>query len=238
MQLNMSKIKVIISFILLPYMLNAGDIAGTVKFNGKPPKAKKIRMDADPVCSASHQDAFYSESFVIDADGNLANVIVSLKNVDYTGETNSDPVILDQSGCAYTPHILGLMAGQEIKILNSDATMHNIHGLPKVNKEFNFGMPKTLKEKKITFSEAEDVFVIKCDVHPWMKSYLQVFDHPYFDVTDAQGSFRLKNVPPGTYEIVAWQEKFGSKKILSQTITVGKDEAAVNFTFERPKKKK
>ena len=132
---------------------------------------------------------------------------------------------------------MGVQAGQPVKILNSDATMHNIHGLPKVNREFNFGMPKTLKEKTIKFDKSEDVFVVKCDVHPWMKSYTQVFDHPYFSVTDKDGSFSIPNVPDGTYEIVAWQEKFGSKRVLSQSVTVKSGSAQVNFEFKRPSKK-
>ena len=114
--------------------------------------------------------------------------------------------------------------------------MHNIHGLPKVNKEFNFGMPKSLKEKSVIFTKAENVFVIKCDVHPWMKSYTQVFDHPYFAVTGSDGSFSINNVPDGTYEAVAWQEKFGSKRVMTQSVTVKGGKAELNFNFERPKK--
>ena len=195
------------------------------------------RMDADPVCASAHKEKAKAESFVVDSNGNLANVIVYLKDVKFSGKTPSEPVVLDQAGCVYTPHVMGVQAGQPVKILNSDATMHNIHGLPKVNREFNFGMPKTLKEKTINFDKSEDVFVIKCDVHPWMKSYTQVFDHPYFSVTDKDGSFSIPNVPDGTYEIVAWQEKFGSKRTLSQKVTVKSGEAVVNFEFSRPKKK-
>jgi hypothetical protein len=114
--------------------------------------------------------------------------------------------------------------------------MHNIHGLPKVNKEFNFGMPKSLKEKSVIFDKAEDVFVIKCDVHPWMKSYTQVFDHPYFAVTAADGTFKISSVPDGTYDIVAWQERFKEK--LTQSVTIKGGDANVNFEFKRPKKKK
>ena len=194
-------------------------------------------MDADPVCAASHQEAAKAESFVVDADGNMANVIVYLKGVEYSGKTPSNEVIIDQKGCVYSPHVLGVQAGQPLKILNSDATMHNIHGLPKINKEFNFGMPKSLKQKTVTFNKAEDVFVIKCDVHPWMKSYTQVFDHPYFAVSGSDGSFSISNVPDGTYEAIAWQEKFGSKRIMTQSVTVKSGDAELNFSFERPKKK-
>ena len=217
--------------------ITAGEIKGRVKFIGKGPKAKRIRMDADPVCAASHQVAAKAESFIVDAEGNLANVIVYLKGVKYSGKTPSNEVIIDQKGCVYSPHVLGVQAGQPVKILNSDATMHNIHGLPKVNKEFNFGMPKSLKEKSVIFNKAEDVFVIKCDVHPWMKSYTQVFDHPYFAVSGNDGSFSISNVPDGTYEAVAWQERLGDKNIITQSVTVKGGDAELNFNFQRPKKK-
>lgn len=217
--------------------ITAGEIKGRVKYIGKSPKAKRIRMDADPVCAASHQEAAKAESFIVDADGNMANVIVYLKGVEYNGKTPSNEVIIDQKGCVYSPHVLGVQAGQPLKILNSDATMHNIHGLPKINKEFNFGMPKSLKQKTVTFNKAEDVFVIKCDVHPWMKSYTQVFDHPYFAVSGSDGSFSISDVPDGTYEAIAWQEKFGSKRIMTQSVTVKNGDAELNFSFERPKKK-
>tara|TARA_B100001758_G_scaffold85037_1_gene72369 strand:- start:2098 stop:2784 length:687 start_codon:yes stop_codon:yes gene_type:complete len=217
--------------------ITAGEIKGRVKFIGKGPKAKRIRMDADPVCAASHKEAARAESFIVDANGNLANVIVYLKGVKYDGKAPSNEVIIDQKGCVYSPHVLGVQAGQPVKILNSDATMHNIHGLPKVNKEFNFGMPKSLKEKSIVFDKSEDVFVIKCDVHPWMKSYTQVFDHPYFAVSGTDGSFIIPNVPDGTYEAVAWQERLGDKNKLTQSVTVKGGVAELNFNFERPKKK-
>ena len=233
----MNKFVINLMFILLGGSLIAGEVKGNVKYVGKAPKAKRLRMDADPVCASSHQEAAKAESFVVDAKGNLANVLVYLKNVDYNGSTPTEAKTLDQAGCVYTPHVMGVQAGQPVKILNSDATMHNIHGLPKVNREFNFGMPKTLKEKSTVFGKAEDVFVIKCDVHPWMKSYTQVFDHPFFAVTDKSGKFSIANVPDGTYEIVAWQEKFGSKRTLSQNVTVKSGEAVVNFEFSRPQKK-
>ena len=122
--------------------IGASEVTGNVKFIGKGPKAKPIRMDADPVCAASHQVAAKSESFIMDKDGNLANVLVYFKGVKYSGNVPSTPAVLDQAGCVYTPRVIGVQAGQTVKILNNDATMHNIHGLPKVNREFNKGMPK------------------------------------------------------------------------------------------------
>jgi len=214
-----------------------GSISGNVNFDGKGPKKKKLKMDADPVCGTSHQGPVYRQDFVMDDNNNLANVLVYIKNIDYKGETTKSQAVLDQKGCVYTPHVMGVMKGQEILIKNSDATLHNIHGLPKVNNEFNFAMPKVLKEKKMTLVKTESAFKVKCDVHPWMSAYVQVFDHPYFTVSSSDGSFKIDNVPAGTYEVVAWQEKFKDKTV-SHTVTVGDGNTNQNFTFVKPSKKK
>ena len=214
-----------------------GSISGTVNFDGKGPKKKKLKMDADPVCGKSHQTPVYRQDFVMDDNNNLANVIVYLKNVDYKGSVTKTQAILDQKGCVYTPHVMGVMKGQEILIKNSDATLHNIHGLPKVNTEFNFAMPKVLKEKKMTLVKSEEAFKVKCDVHPWMSAYVQVFDHPYFAVTSKDGSYKIDNIPAGTYEVVAWQEKFKDKTV-SHQVTVSEGNSKQDFTFVKPSKKK
>ena len=143
----------------------------------------------------------------------------------------------------YSPHVQGIIRGQELIIKNSDATLHNIHGLPKVNAEFNFAMPKVVKEKPIKFNKSEHAIFIKCDVHPWMKSYISVFDHPFFSVTDDGGNYKINNIPPGTYDVVAWQEKFQDKKTkewitLNASVTIGEGETNHDFTFVKPKKKK
>ena len=126
-------------------------------------------------------------------------------------------VVTDQNGCIYNPHVFGMVAEQELLIKNSDATLHNIHSRPNVNKEFNFAMPKVVKEKKSTFAESEpEPFYIKCDVHPWMKAWVLVSDHPYFAVTDSNGNFSIDGIPAGSYEVVCWQEKFKKKQKLKK----------------------
>ena len=232
---------IIMSFGFSSFLI--GEVKGKVNYVGKAPKAKQLRMDADPVCAASHRERVKAESFIVDADGNLANVIVYLEGVSYSGKTPSDPVTLDQNGCVYTPHVQGMMVGQELLIKNSDATLHNIHGLPKINSEFNFAMPKVVKEKAIKIDKPEHAIYVKCDVHPWMKSYISVFDHPYFAVTDDNGSYKIENIPAGTYEVVAWQEKFKDKKTkewktLNATVTIADGETNQNFTFIKEPKKK
>tara|TARA_Y100001968_G_C19374445_1_gene726864 strand:- start:642 stop:1352 length:711 start_codon:yes stop_codon:yes gene_type:complete len=232
--------KSVIGFLLLVFVstyVNAGTLKGHVKYEGKAPKKKRLRMDADPVCGSSHSGPVLSENFKVADDGSMEEALVYLKNVSYSGGIPSEPAILDQKGCIYLPHVFGMVAGQELLIKNSDATLHNIHSMPKVNKEFNFAMPKVVKEKKATFKKSEpSPFYIKCDVHPWMKSWVLVSDHPYFAVTDEKGNFSIEGIPSGTYEVVCWQEKFG-KRTLTAKVTIGDGDTTKDFVFTRPKKK-
>tara|TARA_B100001250_G_scaffold378241_1_gene367930 strand:+ start:142 stop:855 length:714 start_codon:yes stop_codon:yes gene_type:complete len=232
------KIIALATFLLFASYSVAGSLKGHVKFDGKGPKNKKLRMDADPVCGSSHSGPVFSESFKMSDNGSLAECIVFLKNVSYKGGVPKEPVVLDQKGCVYVPHVFGMMAGQELLIKNSDATLHNIHSMPKVNKEFNFAMPKVVKEKKASFPKAEPKpFYIKCDVHPWMKSWALVSDNPYFAITDSNGNYSIDKVPAGTYEVICWQEKF-KKNPLTATVKIGEGETKKDFTFSRPKPKK
>ena len=234
---NIKLLSIVMSMGLLVSSIDAGTLKGHVKYDGKAPKKKKLRMDADPVCGSSHSSPVLSENFKMASDGSMAEALVYLKNVKYNGGVPSEPAVLDQKGCIYVPHVFGMVAGQELLIKNSDATLHNIHSMPKVNKEFNFAMPKVVKKKKATFSKAEpDPFYIKCDVHPWMKTWVLVSDHPYFAVTDAKGNFSIEGIPSGTYEVVCWQEKFG-KRTLTAEVTIGDGDTTKDFVFTRPKKK-
>jgi len=214
---------------------NHGTLKGNVKYQGKVPKAKPLKMDADPICGSSHEGKVLSESFIVDEDMNLKNVLVWLKNVNYSGPTTSEPAILDQKGCIYDPHVLGVMKNQTVLIKNSDATLHNIHSMAEINDQFNFAMPKVVKEKETSFDKVEEPFYIKCDVHPWMKSWVLVQDHPFFAVTDENGNFSIKNIPPGTYEVIAWQEKFKMKRAITKTVEI-KDsvETTQDFLFVKP----
>ena len=198
--MNFNKTAVLFfSSVLVLSFVDAGTLKGHVKYDGKAPKKKRLRMDADPVCGSSHSGPVYSENFKMASDGSMAEALVYLKNISYSGGVPSNPAVLDQKGCVYSPHVFGMVAGQDLLIKNSDATLHNIHSMPKVNKEFNFAMPKVVKEKKSTFSKSEpDPFYIKCDVHPWMKSWVLVSDHPYFAVTDSKGNFSIDGIPSGT----------------------------------------
>ena len=229
-----------ISYLLLALLLSnsfAGTLIGKVNYEGKAPKAKALKMDADPACSKSHDGKVYNESFILDENKNLKNVIVWIKDIKYTGDTHKDPAIIDQKGCVYSPHVQGVMRNQPIIIKNSDGTLHNIHSMANSNPQFNFAMPQVVKKKETKFSKAEDPFYIKCDVHPWMKTWIGVFDHPYYAVTDENGNFKIENIPVGEYEVIAWQEKYKMKKHLLKTVKIGDGNTPLNFTFVRPKKK-
>ena len=219
----------------------SGTLTGTVNFEGKTKKRKPIPMDSDPICGDSHKGTkALSESFIVDKDQNLKNVLVWLEGVKYSGEVTKEPAIIDQVGCIYKPHIQGVMKGQEVIIKNSDATLHNIHSMAKVNNQFNFAMPKVVKEKKTSFDKLEEPFYIKCDVHPWMKTWVSVFDHPYFATTDDNGNYKIENIPPGEYRVVAWHEmdkKFAGFK-QTGTVTIGDETSELSFKMNKGKKHK
>jgi len=178
-------------------------ITGRILFKGVAPEATKIRMAADPRCLQANPNG--AERKQIDGtNGGLANVIVSIKSpVKGTFPANTAPVLLDQQGCMYTPPVIALQVGQPLKMRNSDDTLHNVHSRPVVNTGFNVGQPRKGMETEKKFDKPEVIFPVSCDVHPWMRSYIAVFDHPFFTVTKADGSFEIPNVPPGEYEIEA-----------------------------------
>ncbi len=200
-----------------PYPADKGvaAVSGTVKFDGPAPKVRTLDTSADEKCHAMHKDApLKSETVVVGANGELANVVVSVsKGVSkYTFEASKDAVELDQEGCHYVPHIVAVMAGQPLKFKNNDPTLHNIHGTPEINEEFNISQATKGQENEKTFSSAE-VFKVKCDVHPWMGCHIAVFEHPFFAVSGADGKFAFaQKLVPGKYTLTAWHEKYGTQE--------------------------
>jgi plastocyanin len=216
--------------------LAASSVTGTVTFDGKAPTLRPLAMDADPACAKKHAGKPVPNEMLVLGNGNtMGNILVFVSKGLPAGKTwpvPKTPVTLDQHGCQYKPHVMGIMVGQTYKILNSDGVLHNIHTLPKVNPAFNKGMPPTLKEATTVFNKPEDVFHIKCDVHPWMSAYIAVFTHPFFSATGTDGKFTISGLDPGTYEITAWHERLGTK---TASVTVGASGTKTqDFKFTMP----
>lgn len=209
---------------------DAASVTGLVKFEGTPAAAMPIQMGADASCQAQHSGPVGSKDVMVGAGGELANVFVYIKDFKGTVAAPTTPAVLDQKGCLYIPHVSAVQVGQTLEIKNSDPTLHNVHALAKVNKEFNEGQPVQGMVAKKTFDKQEVMIKFKCDVHSWMNSYMAVLPHPYYGVSGDNGSFSIANLPPGTYTVEAWHEKFGTQ---TQQITVGAKEAKqIAFTFK------
>jgi plastocyanin len=213
----------------------ASTVTGTITFAGKPPALKPLSMDADPACAKKHSGPVPAEMLVLGNGNTMANVILWVSKGLPAGKTYpapKTPVTLDQKGCVYVPHAMGIMIGQPYRILNSDGILHNIHTLPKINRSFNRAMPATSKETSTTFDKPEPIFQIKCDVHPWMSAYIGVFEHPFFATSGPDGKFTIAGLDAGTYVISAWHERLGTQ---TATVTVsGSDTKTQDFKFAVP----
>ena len=203
-------------------------VSGVVKFDGAAPKAAKIDMSQDPACKGANE----AETIVVN-DGKLENVFVYVKDGlgSRTFDTPTTKVTIDQNGCRYHPHVLGAMTGQDIEIKNSDATTHNIHPTPQSNREWNESQPPQAAPLEKTFAREEIMLPVKCNQHPWMKMYLNVVKNPFFAVTDKDGKYGIKGLPPGDYTIAFVQEKLGEQ---TQKVTVAaKDSKTVDAAFKQ-----
>jgi plastocyanin len=175
-------------------------------------------MGAEPDCEAKYDGPIYAQDVLVNDNGTLANAFVWVKTglEQYGFEAPAEPAVLDQDGCRYIPHVMGVMAGQNIKILNSDPATHNIHPIPKNNREWNISQSAG-QEMERSFPRSEIMVPVKCNIHPWMTAYVGVSPHPYFAVSGTDGSFEIPNLPPGEYTIEVWHEKYGTQE---QQITV------------------
>jgi plastocyanin len=211
----------------------AGDVKGVAMLDGAAPKNQVIKMNADPVCMKEAKGTQEQETYLVGGDGkSLGNVFVYVKDGlgNYVFDTPTDTAKIDQKECRYHPHVFGMRVGQALEIVNSDPTLHNIHAMPKENSEFNNGQPIQGMKMTHTFDKKEVMVPFKCDVHGWMNAYVGVMDHPYFAVTDKDGKFELKSLPPGTYTIEAWHEKLGTQ---TASVTLGaKETKDVTFNFK------
>jgi plastocyanin len=207
-----------------------GSVSGTVKWDGAKPKAAKIDMSQDPACAKKGENTV--ETYAGDG-ANLANVFVYVKSgaEKFAADTPTTPAEINQEGCRYHPHVLGVMVNQPVKILNSDQTTHNIHPTPANNREWNESQAPGQAPIDKTFAREEIMLPVKCNQHPWMKMYINVVKSPYFAVTDDKGNYTIKDLPPGDYTLAFVHEKGGTTE---QKVTIGskEDKKGVDVTMK------
>ena len=181
----------------------AGTVTGKILFTGKAPARKKVDMDEDPQCAKLHNGPVYDDEVEVGRKGGLGNAFVYIKSglEDRKFEPPSQPVVIDQRGCWFTPRVIGMQTGQSLEATNSDPVTHNIHPRAKVNREWNQNQPQGAEPAIRKFTLPEVMIHVKCNIHAWMKAWIGVVDNPYFAVTGADGSFEFKNVPPGVYTV-------------------------------------
>ncbi|MGE0131534.1 MAG: carboxypeptidase regulatory-like domain-containing protein [Blastocatellales bacterium] len=209
----------------------AGVVTGRVLFAGKKPPPKKVEMDGDPECARLHQSAVFDETIAAGGDDALANVFVYIKQglEDKKFEPPADPVVIDQKGCWFGPRVLGVQVGQTLKVTNSDPLTHNIHPMAQVNRDWNQSQSPGAEPFTRKFTQPEVMIRVKCNIHSWMHAWIGAVAHPYFAVTGADGSFQLRNAPPGKYTIEAWHEQLGRQEQQTTLAPSGKSEIVFKF---------
>lgn len=213
-----------------------GEITGKISFRGTRPKRAPLDMSKDDYCErASQGQTIYPDDGAVNSDGTLPNAFVYVKKgaESYRIPIPTTPVVLDQFGCLYQPHVLGIMAGQELQVVSSDPTTHNIHPMPKDNREWNQSQPPGAPPiAKKSFARPEIMIPVKCNEHPWMKAYIGVTSNPFYAVTGSDGRFVIKGIPPGDYTLEAWTATFGTQE---HKVTVrAKESATADFTITAP----
>jgi carboxypeptidase family protein len=212
-----------------------GQITGRAAFAGTKPKLAPIDMSKDPVCEARHrQHSAYAEDGEVNSNGTLPNVFIYVESGAgrLASTPPAQPVILDQRGCMYHAHVFGIMAGQELRVVSSDATTHNVHPMPKQNKEWNQSQPPGAAPLTWRFTRPEVIIPVKCNQHPWMKAYIGVTANPFYAVTGRDGTYTIHGLPPGEYTIEAWTSTFGTHE-QKVSVTSG-GTATADFAFKAP----
>ncbi len=206
----------------------AGDITGKVTYAGPAPQASKVEVPASQkACGQSIAD----ESLQVGASGALRNAVVYLEEAPAGADRAPSKQVLDQVGCRYTPHVLAMKVGDELEIVNSDAVLHNVNA----GMAFNYAFPMKGQKKTVALKKA-GLLRARCNAgHPWMSAYIHVLPHAFSAVTGEDGTFRIPGLPAGTYKLVTWHEKLGTRT--AQVTVPAAGEAKADFTLSPEKEK-
>jgi plastocyanin len=199
-----------------------GTVAGVIGLDGAAPKAAELDLKADAWCK-NHYDSPPPEESLVVNDGKIANVFVwiSAGLEGYSFEAPDEQVVLDQQGCIFSPRVVGIQLGQKVTMHNGDPVLHNVHSKPELNRQRNIALPTKGSSRDFKFDKAEVMVPVVCDVHPWMRAFIGIVDHPFFAISDAAGTFSLEDIPVGEYTLQFWHEKLG---VSEQSIVVTKGE--------------
>ena len=211
--------------------LGTAVVDGRVLFSGTAPPPEEIRTGSDAACRHKQESPPRREDLVTGPEGGLQHAFVHVASGlgERVFAPPAEPVTLDQMGCVYRPHVVGVQVGQPLRVVNSAPTLHNVHTMSKENRPFNFGMPVEGQQVTKHFAKPEVMVKAKCDVHPWMSSWIGVSPHPFFQVTGPDGAFALRGLPAGTYEIEVWHESLGTRR---ETVTLQDGETrSLTFTY-------
>ncbi len=211
-----------------------GTITGVVKLEGTLKPDGRLPVEGVAFCASCHPKGVVGDTLVLGEGQTMANVFVVVKNGlgNRKFDVPKEPVVLDQVGCIYTPHVRAIRANQPLLVRNSDSIMHNVKGAPALNPTFNRGQPTKGAEDLFYFPIPETGILVKCDIHPWMGAMLHVVSHPFFHVTGKDGVYTLSGLPPGTYEILAWHERFPNAPLIAEVKLEPKGTVNQPFTFK------
>lgn len=208
----------------------AASVIGKVSFEGKAPRAARINMSAEPDCKKLHTETIHSQQVVVNQNGTLRNVFIWVKSgLEGKKFEITKNASLDQEGCVYRPHVVAMQAGGTLTVSNGDPLTHNVHPLPKTNREWNKSQTSGAPEINRKFARQELMLPVKCNIHPWMRAYINVVSHPFFSVTGKDGGFAISGLPPGTYTVEAKHEKYGSQE--TSVVLEASESKEVNFSF-------